>query len=148
MTKDAILGTIRRGLKRGPLPADQRAMLEGRLAAHPRHIIPARSRLPRAEQVALFIRNVEKEFGSVERVADAAAHAPQGGEGAYVGHVRPGSTAERAGVQAGDVIIAIDGQSIRSADELIRAGKQLSHDQSIPLTIVRDGQYREVMLRS
>ena len=82
------------------------------------------------------------------RVADAAAHAPQGGEGAYVGHVRPGSTAERAGLQAGDVIIAIDGQSIRSADELIRAGKQLSHDQSIPLTIVRDGQYREVMLRS
>ncbi len=73
MTKEAILGTIRRGLKRGPLPADQRAMLEGRLAAHPRHIIPARSRLPRAEQVALFIRNVEKEFGSVERVADAAA---------------------------------------------------------------------------
>lgn len=72
MTKDAILGTIRRGLKRGPLPADQRAMLDGRLATHPRHLIPARSRVPRPEQVALFIRNVEKEFGSVDRVADAA----------------------------------------------------------------------------
>ena len=73
MTKDAILSAIRRGLKRGPLPADQRAMLEGRLAAHPRHLIPARSRLPRPEQVALFIRNVEKEFGTVARVTDAAA---------------------------------------------------------------------------
>lgn len=72
MTKDAILASIRRGLKRGPLPADQRAMLEGRLATHPRHLIPARSRVPRPEQVALFIRNVEKEFGSVDRVADAA----------------------------------------------------------------------------
>src|SRR4051812_6490511 len=73
MTKDAILGAIRRGLKRGPLPADQQAMLGGRLATHPRHLIPARSRLPRPEQVALFVRNVEKEFGTVERVPDASA---------------------------------------------------------------------------
>jgi L-lactate dehydrogenase complex protein LldG len=72
MSKDAILGAIRRGLRRGPLPADQRAMLDGRLATHPRHLIPARSRLPRPEQVALFIRNVEKEYGSVARVADVA----------------------------------------------------------------------------
>ena len=72
MSKDAILASIRRGLKRGPLPADQRAMLDGRLATHPRHLIPARSRVPRPEQVALFIRNVEKEFGSVDRVAEAA----------------------------------------------------------------------------
>ena len=73
MTKDAILGAIRRGLKRGALPADQQAMLAGRLATHPRHLIPQRSRLPRPEQVALFIRNVEKEFGTVERVPDHAA---------------------------------------------------------------------------
>jgi L-lactate dehydrogenase complex protein LldG len=73
MTKEAILGAIRRGLKRGPLPADQAAMLGGRLATHPRHLIPARSRLPRPEQIALFIRNVEKEFGTVERVPDLAA---------------------------------------------------------------------------
>lgn len=73
MTKDAILGAIRRGLRRGPLPADQAAMLEGRLARHPRHLIPARSRLPRPEQVALFIRNVEKEFGTVARIPDPSA---------------------------------------------------------------------------
>jgi L-lactate dehydrogenase complex protein LldG len=73
MSREAILGAIRRGLRRGPLPADQAAMLAGRLARHPRHLIPARSRLPRAEQLALFVRNVEKEFGTVERVSDAAA---------------------------------------------------------------------------
>ncbi|MBK1656792.1 LutC/YkgG family protein [Paracraurococcus ruber] len=76
MTKEAILGAIRRGLKRGPLPADQQAMLGGRLAAHPRHLIPARSRLPRPDQVALFIRNVEKEFGTVARVPDLAGVPP------------------------------------------------------------------------
>ena len=70
MSKEAILNAIRRGLKRGPLPADQRAMLEARLLARPRHLIPARSRVPRPDQIKLFIANVEKEFGSVTRVAD------------------------------------------------------------------------------
>jgi L-lactate dehydrogenase complex protein LldG len=73
MGRLAMLTAIRRGLRRGPLPADQVAMLRGRLAQHPRHLIPARSRLPAAEQVDLFVRNVEKEFGSVARVADLDA---------------------------------------------------------------------------
>jgi len=73
MSKQSILTAIRRGLKRGPLPPDQAAMLRGRLASHPRHLIPARSRLLHTEQVLLFIRNVEKEFGSVVRVADLDA---------------------------------------------------------------------------
>jgi L-lactate dehydrogenase complex protein LldG len=73
MSRDVILNSIRRGLRRGPLPADQQAMLDSRLAAHPTHIIPARSRLPRAEQVALFIRNLEKEFATAERVPDLDA---------------------------------------------------------------------------
>lgn len=71
MSKEAILNTIRRGLRRGPLPADQQAMLDGRLATHPRHLIPQRSRVSRPERIALFVRNVEKEFGTVERVPDA-----------------------------------------------------------------------------
>ncbi len=73
MSRERILGAIQRGLRRGPLPADQAAMLAGRMARHPRHLIPARSRLPRPEQIALFIRNAEKEFASVARLADLAA---------------------------------------------------------------------------
>ncbi|MDR3532724.1 MAG: LUD domain-containing protein [Rhodopila sp.] len=73
MSKQEILTAIRRGLKRGPLPSDQATMLRGHLAQHPRHLIPARSRLPHSEQVDLFVRNVEKEFGSVTRVADMDA---------------------------------------------------------------------------
>ncbi len=71
MTKEAVLGSIRRSLRRGELPADQQAMLGGRLAQHPRHLIPARSQVPRPDQVDLFVRNVEKEFGTVSRVPDA-----------------------------------------------------------------------------
>lgn len=73
MGKQEILTAIRRGLKRGQLPHDQASMLRGRLAQHPRHLIPARSRLPHPDQVDLFVRNVEKEFGSVTRVADLEA---------------------------------------------------------------------------
>jgi L-lactate dehydrogenase complex protein LldG len=73
MSRDAILGAIRRGLRRGALPDDQAMALRARLAAHPRHLIPARSRVPRPAQVALFVHNVEKEFGTVTRVADGAA---------------------------------------------------------------------------
>ena len=69
MTKEAILSAIRRGLRRGALPEDQTAMLRGRLECHPRQLIPARGNVPPAEQVALFVRNVEKEFGTVARVA-------------------------------------------------------------------------------
>jgi L-lactate dehydrogenase complex protein LldG len=69
MTKEAILTAIRRGLRRGALPEDQMPL--GRLERHPRQLIPARSRLPRAGQIDLFVANVEKEFGTVIRVADS-----------------------------------------------------------------------------
>jgi L-lactate dehydrogenase complex protein LldG len=68
-----MLTAIRRGLKRGALPPDQASMLQARMEQHPRHLIPARSRLPHAQQVDLFVRNVEKEFGSVTRVPDMDA---------------------------------------------------------------------------
>lgn len=70
MSRDAMLTSIRRGLRRGPLPSDQTAMLLSRLERHPRHLIPARSRLAHAGQVDLFVHNVEKEFGSVARLPD------------------------------------------------------------------------------
>jgi L-lactate dehydrogenase complex protein LldG len=73
MSKQSILTAIRRGLRRGSLPPDQAAMLRGRMTQHPRHLIPARSRLPHPDQVNLFVRNVEKEFGTVDRVRDLDA---------------------------------------------------------------------------
>ena len=65
MTKEAILGAIRRGLKRGPLPGDQAAMLRARMANPPRHLTPARSQVPRPDQIARLVRNIETEFGTV-----------------------------------------------------------------------------------
>ncbi len=73
MTKEAILGAIRRGLRRGELPGDQQTMLRDRMAHPPRQLIPGRSQVPRPEQVALLIRNIEKDFGTLERVPEGDA---------------------------------------------------------------------------
>lgn len=72
MSRAEILSAIRRGLRRDALPDDQAMALRARLASHPRHLIPARSQVARPAQIALFIANVEKEFGTVARVASLA----------------------------------------------------------------------------
>jgi L-lactate dehydrogenase complex protein LldG len=72
-SRAAILNAIRRGLHRGPLPADVAETLRARMRDHPRHLIPARSRLPRTGQIALFGANLEREFGTIARVPDLGA---------------------------------------------------------------------------
>ncbi|WP_291298747.1 lactate utilization protein [Elioraea sp.] len=67
-----MLGRIRRGLRRGELPESVASGLVERLKAHPRNLIPARSKLPRAEQVALWKANIEKEYGTVALAASEA----------------------------------------------------------------------------
>jgi L-lactate dehydrogenase complex protein LldG len=69
--KARMLGRIRRGLRRGELPDSVTSGLLERLRAHPRNLIPARSRLPRAGQVALWRANIEKEHATVAVAAEA-----------------------------------------------------------------------------
>jgi L-lactate dehydrogenase complex protein LldG len=67
--RDAILGTIRRALGRETLSPEARAACEARLANPKPNLIPARAKLPHAEQVALFIKMAEAVQASVVRVA-------------------------------------------------------------------------------
>ncbi len=66
--KAAILGNIRRALGRGEVQGEAREACEARLKTHPRNLIPARSKLPHAEQVALFVRMAEAVKATVARV--------------------------------------------------------------------------------
>lgn len=59
--------------------------------------------------------------------------------GAYIGGVRPGSAAERAGLHAGDVITAIGGQAVRDATDLERALNRDGAGGRMLIEYTRDG---------
>jgi len=71
-------------------------------------------------------------------VADAGPHLQT--RGAYIGRVRTGSPAARAGLRAGDVIVELHGQSIDGAASLERLVNQLSLGMTVPVVYVRRGQ--------
>ncbi|MEO3750239.1 trypsin-like peptidase domain-containing protein [Streptomyces sp. B6B3] len=68
------------------------------------------------------------------------------GEGARVGSttgdpaVTPGGPAESAGVRDGDIITAVDGEPVRSGDELIIKVRSHEPGDVVQLTIDRDGE--------
>lgn len=58
--------------------------------------------------------------------------------------VTPGGPAEAAGIQPGDVIVAIDGRPVTEADELIVAIRAKAPGDAVTLTIRADGSDRDV----
>jgi putative serine protease PepD len=53
--------------------------------------------------------------------------------------VAPGGPAQRAGLHSGDVIVAVDGERVTSADELIVAIRRHVPGQRLTVTYLRDG---------
>jgi glutaredoxin-like YruB-family protein len=84
-------------------------------------------------------------------VADAARQAKKHPgiptSGAYVGRVRSGSPAERAGLRQGDVVMALGGQPVVVADDLHRLVAEMPKGRDLSLTYVRDGDQRESLIR-
>ena len=71
--RDDILGGIRRGLRRGPLPEETRAALEERIALHRRNLVPARAAsLDNKARIDLFVAMAEEVQTTVTRVASEA----------------------------------------------------------------------------
>ena len=66
--------------------------------------------------------------------------------GVFVYSVDEGSAAEKAGLQMGDVITAIDGTSISSLDDLSAVKKQYSAGDTATFTIYRQGETLTVEL--
>lgn len=64
--------------------------------------------------------------------------------GALVASVEPGSPASRAGVAAGDVIRAVNGQPVGSPRELAQAISSIEPGHAVRLGIVRNGRDRNV----
>lgn len=64
--------------------------------------------------------------------------------GVRVDDVRPGSPAASAGLEAGDVIVRIDGRSFEGPQALVEAIEQKSPGQKVVLTVIRNGERKEL----
>jgi Do/DeqQ family serine protease len=62
------------------------------------------------------------------------------GVGALVTNVEPGSAAERAGIRAGDLIVAVDGRAIETASELRNRVGLVPVDQRVGIEVIREGR--------
>ena len=80
---------------------------------------------------------VEHAFLGVSLPDDGAAR---------LAEVSPGSPAANAGLQAGDVVTAVDGNSIETGDELRSAIDAKKPNDKITLTIKRNGKERTVQV--
>lgn len=64
--------------------------------------------------------------------------------GAEVGQVEPGSPAAEAGLRGGDLILAIDGEQVRSAIALVGQVRERASGAQVELDVVRGGERVQV----
>lgn len=76
--------------------------------------------------------DVAKEFGLAEA------------SGALVAGVAQGSSAERAGVKTGDIIVSINGTAVKSAHELRNAIGMMQIGDQVEIGLLRDGKPRKL----
>ena len=84
-------------------------------------------------------------------IADAASqrqkHPGIPSSGAFVGQVRTGSPAERAGLRRGDVITALGGQPVACAEDVHQLVPQMPKGRDVSLTYVRGGREQDTLVR-
>jgi putative serine protease PepD len=67
-----------------------------------------------------------------------------GGQGAVITSVQDGTPASAAGIEAGDLVVAVDGAAIDGATGLVAAIRDLEPGDSATITVVRDGERIDV----
>ena len=67
-------------------------------------------------------------------------------KGALVGQVFEGDPADKAGVKTGDIIIAIDGQTVQDTHELLRIVAALPVGKKVDLKVLREGTEKTLSL--
>jgi putative serine protease PepD len=67
-------------------------------------------------------------------------------QGAQVEQVTPGTPAEQAGLQQGDVITSVDGESVQGAESLTAQVRERGPGDEVTLGVVRGGQLLDVQV--
>jgi len=110
------------------IPIDVAMNVKDQLATHGR---VQRGRL------GIGIQSVDKDLAQSFGLPDA--------RGALVASVEPGSAADKAGIQAGDVVLSLDGKRIDDMADLPRAVGEKRPGTRIRMEIWRDGRSRDVV---
>lgn len=71
-------------------------------------------------------------------------HRTDGGSGALVADVVAGSAAAKAGIKVGDVVVAVDGESITGQAALVATIRDLAPGDNATVSLVRDGNSVDV----
>ncbi len=66
--------------------------------------------------------------------------------GVIVGEVKKGGPADKAGVKADDIILAINGQAVKNGDELVARVADIAVGTPTSITVDRDGKKMEMKL--
>jgi len=66
--------------------------------------------------------------------------------GVVVDDVRPGSPAERAGLERGDIIVEFDGEAVRSARQFTRLVQETATGRTVTATVVRAGARKNIQI--
>jgi serine protease Do len=89
-------------------------------------------------------REVEYGFLGVQPINLTRSEVLQGGHGARIIRVEPGSPAEQSNLRTNDIVTEVDGHAIFTADDLVRDVGRLPVESHVELTIVRDDQPRKI----
>ena len=84
--------------------------------------------------MGVMVRNMDAEVASIYRLP----------VGAYVDSVEPGGAADRAGIQAGDIILSLGDVTISNITDLTRALRDYKAGQSGAITVYREGRRLEI----
>jgi hypothetical protein len=103
---------------------------------------------PAAWTDSLEVRTALAELGprhaaalfDLSRQADFSPQFGEGGalHGIQIGDVRPGSTLERAGLQRGDLVVAVNGTAVRSVSSLASL-RGVALENGFPIDVIRAG---------
>ena len=74
------------------------------------------------------------------RHPEKAAALPEGTKGVYVGKIRPDTVADRAGIQAGDVIVGAAGKRLRGMAQLDQLVGALKPGAELAVRYLRNGE--------
>jgi serine protease Do len=68
--------------------------------------------------------------------------------GAIIANVTPGGPSARAGLQSGDVVVAVNGVNVKTSSELTREVAKAQAGDVLKLEVIREGKHRTVDVRS